>query len=177
MRRLSLLVSGLILLGGCGSGPSAASGSPRAASPAPNTSGTIATPSPGAIFGAGTLTIQTGSGELVLFVEVASTEAAQHEGLMGRTELAPDTGMVFLFPDEQPRQFWMKDTLIPLSIAFYDAEGSVVSILDMEPCHEATCPLYDSGKPAMGAVEVEQGYFADRGVKVGDTMTLSVATA
>ena len=115
--------------------------------------------------------------DAVLYVEIAEKAHEQRMGLMGVETLPEDEGMAFVFDEPSDTTFWMKDTLIPLSIAFFDAQGSVVSILDMEPCHTETCPLYDSGMPAKGAVEVEQGYFADHGVEVGDAMTLSVATA
>jgi uncharacterized membrane protein (UPF0127 family) len=66
----------------------------------------------------------------------------------------------------------MKDTLIPLSIAFWDREGRIFRILDMEPCREETCRLYEPGGLWWGAVEVNQGFFEDRGVEVGDRVRL-----
>ena len=62
---------------------------------------------------------------------------------MGRTTLPADAGMVFVFSEDSPRPFWMKDTLIPLSIAFYAGDGRILRILDMEPCDADPCPLYD----------------------------------
>ena len=66
----------------------------------------------------------------------------------------------------------MKNTLIPLSIAFADAEGTIVSILDMEPCEADPCEIYDPGVPYRSALEVNQGAFDDWGVQVGDRLTL-----
>ena len=123
----------------------------------------------------GVLTITTDGSQAVLSVEIADTEATRETGLMGRTDLAPDSGMVFLFEDPFQGGFWMKDTLIPLSIAFWDADGRIVDIRDMQPCEKAdtnTCPVYGSQKPYVGTVETNLGYFAEHGVKVGDTVEL-----
>ena len=66
----------------------------------------------------------------------------------------------------------MKDTLIPLSIAFADADGTILSILDMDPCESDPCEIYDPGVPYRSALEVNQGAFDDWGVRVGDTLSL-----
>ena len=120
----------------------------------------------------GVLTIATDGSQAVLSVEIAETEATRETGLMGRTDLPPDSGMVFLFEDPFQGGFWMKDTLIPLSIAFWDADGRIVGILDMQPCETNTCPTYAPRKPYVGTVETNLGYFAEHGVKVGDTVEL-----
>jgi uncharacterized protein len=116
--------------------------------------------------------ITTVSGEVTVEVEVADDEAERARGLMGREALAQDAGMVFLFPDETEGAFWMKDTLIPLSIAFYDEDGRILRILDMEPCLQEPCPLYDPGVAYRGALEVNQGAFARWNVRVGDHVRL-----
>lgn len=108
-------------------------------------------------------------GDADLSVEVAQTDEQRQQGLMGREELAGDSGMVFLFGEPHEGGFWMKDTLIPLSIAFWDEDGRVVTILDMEPCEADPCPTYDPGKAYTGAVEVNRGWFEENGVEVGDT--------
>jgi uncharacterized protein len=114
--------------------------------------------------------IQTGDGEVVVQVEIADTQAERARGLMGRTELADDAGMVFSFPQDSTSAFWMKDTLIPLSIAFYRADGRIVRILDMEPCRRDPCRVYDPRAVYRGALEVGQGAFRRWGVEVGDTL-------
>lgn len=100
-----------------------------------------------------------------LVVEVADDPAEQARGLMHRDTLPADRGMVFVYPDLKPRHFWMKDTRIPLSIAFVDDAGVIVRIADMTPLSTKRTPsLY----PAQYAVEVNQGWFAAHGVEVGD---------
>lgn len=109
-------------------------------------------------------TIPLRIGEATLSAEVADTDAERQLGLMHRDGLAPDHGMVFVYPDERPRGFWMRNTRIPLAIAFLDAQGRIVSLAEMAPFDERTTP---SGRPAMYAVEMEQGWFQAHGVKVG----------
>jgi uncharacterized membrane protein (UPF0127 family) len=91
---------------------------------------------------------------------------------MGRPTLAPDAGMVFVFPEMVSGAFWMKDTLIPLSIAFYDANGKILRILHMVPCREDPCPVYDPRVRYRGALEVNKGAFARWGVQAGDVLRL-----
>lgn len=111
-----------------------------------------------------------------LSVEVAESPAEREQGLMGRTSLAADVGMVFLFDDvsEGPvtSEFWMKDTLIPLSVAFWAEDGRIVGIRDMDPCAEDPCPTYASPEPYVGALEVNQGFFSEHGVTIGDRIEL-----
>jgi uncharacterized protein len=116
--------------------------------------------------------IQTAAGEVAVPVEVADSQEEREVGLMNRESLPPDAGMIFLFDDDTQGGFWMKNTLIPLSIAFADADGTIVSILDMEPCEADPCEIYDPGVPYRSALEVNQGAFADWGVEVGDRLTL-----
>lgn len=92
---------------------------------------------------------------------------------MGRTALPSDQGMVFVFGRPTTDRFWMKDTLIPLSIAFWDERNRVVAILDMPPCRADPCPTYGPDQPYDGAVEVNLGYFADHGIEVGDHVELT----
>ena len=103
------------------------------------------------------------------------TEAEREVGLMGRTALDADAGMVFLFDGTTTASFWMKDTLIPLSIAFWGTDGRIVGILDMEPCEADPCPTFNPGVPYVGALEANLASFADRGVAVGDTVRLEGA--
>ncbi len=118
------------------------------------------------------VTIHASSGEEVrVRVEIADDDAERARGLMYRTALAEDRGMLFIFDEEQPLSFWMKNTLIPLSIAFMDSEGRIVDIQDMKPLDDDP-PSYVSAEPARYALEVNQGFFEERGVKVGDRAEL-----
>jgi hypothetical protein len=121
--------------------------------------------------------ILRGQGEPVrVRVEVADSPKERERGLMDRTSLDADAGMVFLFEDEGGAvtdRFWMKDTKIPLSIAFWDADGSILAILDMDPCTTDPCPTYGAPAPYVGVLEVDQGFFDEHGVHVGDTVELS----
>jgi uncharacterized membrane protein (UPF0127 family) len=81
--------------------------------------------------------------------------------------------MVFVFFEERELGFWMKDTTIPLSVAYFDEEGTIVRILDMEPCAKDPCPVYDPGAPYMGALEVNQGMFDEWDISEGDHLQLT----
>jgi uncharacterized membrane protein (UPF0127 family) len=111
-------------------------------------------------------------GEHVVAVEIADSAAERERGLMGRTELGENDGMVFLYDTDQLGGFWMKDTLIPLSIAFYDAAGRIVRILDMGPCRRDPCPVYEPGVAYRGALEVNRGAFARWDIREGDRLRL-----
>ena len=102
-------------------------------------------------------------------VEIADDEAEQRRGLMERTELDENAGMLFVFDREAPRSFWMRNTLIPLSIAYIASDGRIVDIQDMQPLDETSHP---SAEPAQYALEVNQGFFAERGIEVGDVVEI-----
>jgi uncharacterized membrane protein (UPF0127 family) len=87
---------------------------------------------------------------------------------MERQRLAAGTGMVFLFPADVREGFWMKDTLVPLSIAFVAADGTVVGIREMAPCRADPCPSYEPAGAYRYAVELPAGAFRDAGVARGD---------
>jgi uncharacterized protein len=114
-----------------------------------------------------------GDHEETITVEIADTAAEREQGLMGRETLPADAGMAFVFPGEHRGPFWMKDTLIPLSIAFYSADGRILKILDMEPCEADPCPLYDPGVSYRGALEVNEGAFAGWGISEGDRLRIT----
>ncbi len=103
-------------------------------------------------------------GTLVL-AEVADTPEERAAGLMWRESLEPGQGMVFVYPDSRPRSFWMKNTLLPLSIAYISEDGVVVSVHDMVPRSERSVP---SQGAARYALEVPQGWLAEHGVTKGD---------
>jgi uncharacterized protein len=107
-----------------------------------------------------TLTI----GKEKLVVEVVSTPEQRATGLMHRFSLQPDHGMLFVFEQPQPLGFWMKNTYIPLSIAFIDANGTVLNIQDMRPHDVAT---HWSKGDALYAIEMKQGWFAAKGIAAG----------
>jgi len=121
----------------------------------------------------GTLQVRTDSGAATLSVEVAADGRARSVGLMGRARLAPDAGMVFVFDGPAGGGFWMKNTLIPLSIAFWDQSGLILKIMDMTPCRADPCPVYYPGVVYVGAVETNRGWFAAHGVRPGDRVALS----
>ena len=100
-----------------------------------------------------------------IYVEVANKEATRETGLMFRGEMEWDNGMLFVFNDYAPRYFWMKNTLIPLSIAFIDDKGMILNILEMPPQTEQTFPTRG---PARFALEMNAGWFTKEGVKPGD---------
>jgi uncharacterized protein len=122
---------------------------------------------------AGTLRIETQGGTVTVRVEVADTEAARRTGLMNRPSVAAGGGMAFLFDQPTSAGFWMKDTLIPLDIAYWDRGGRIVAIRHMVPCRRDPCPLYSPGQPYTGAVEVNGGFLSAQGVRPGDLVRLS----
>lgn len=98
-------------------------------------------------------------------VEVAADGELRDRGLMHRKSLGKDDGMLFVYPDERARYFWMKNTRIPLDIAFVDTEGKIVRIASMRPFGtELTRSLY----PARYALEMNEGWFEAHAVKPGD---------
>jgi len=100
-------------------------------------------------------------------VEVARTPEEQRQGLMFRKKMAEDRGMLFPYGRDRRLTFWMKDTLIPLSIAFISSDGVIKEIYDMEPLS-----LRDivSTQSVRYALEVNQGVFEANGIKPGDTI-------
>src|SRR5215472_18912790 len=100
-----------------------------------------------------------------LVAEIAATEATRTTGLMNRFSLQPDHGMLFVFSEPQPLAFWMKNTYVPLSIAFIGADGRIVNIEDMAPLTESTHP---SRGLALYALEMKKGWFASHDIGPGD---------
>lgn len=111
-------------------------------------------------------------GKHALTVEVAATPEARQCGLSRRDSLPENHGMLFVYPASTMMRFWMKDTLVPLSIAFLDDAGRIVSIQKMAPLD--TGPRYKSPQPVLYALEVAQGWFETHGVRVGDRAELSL---
>jgi uncharacterized protein len=120
------------------------------------------------------LTISDGDRVLLrLNVQIASTEAERSRGLMGVTHLADDQGMVFAFPGVTNTAFWMKDTLIPLDIAFWTSDGMLVTATQMQPCTADPCLLYHSQQAYIDSVEVAGGLLERAGVRAGDHVALT----
>jgi hypothetical protein len=126
-----------------------------------------------------TAVIHTARGPHRLSVEVAKTQAGRARGLMERTTLGADSGMLFVYDQRQSARsaFWMYRTLIPLDIAFIDGDGRIVSLQTMPPCEAgkpAQCPTYAPGRAYHAALEVNAGYFAERGISEGDCVSAPV---
>lgn len=103
--------------------------------------------------------------DISIRVELADSTEKRQQGLMFRKSLAPDRGMLFIFDTEQKMSFWMKNTTIPLSIAYISKSGIIREIHDLEPLSEKSV---SSSVSVLYALEVNQGYFTEKGVKVGD---------
>jgi uncharacterized protein len=165
MRRASILLAiALTALAACGGGeapPASSSAEPSTTSEPP-------------VFERTTAMIVSRGEQIELEVELAETDEQRAFGLMFREALPDETGMVFIFPADETGGFWMKNTLIPLSIAFFDKDGRIVRILDMEPCGAEPCPVYDPGVEYRGALEVNQGAFHRWGVREGDFIRVKV---
>jgi hypothetical protein len=120
----------------------------------------------------GTATIATPRTHVKVRVEIADSDTRRERGLMFRTKLASNAGMAFVWRGDVAGAFWMKNTRIPLSIAFYDGKGRIVRILDMAPCTADPCALYDPQATYRGALEVNRGAFRRWKVRVGDRITV-----
>ena len=105
-------------------------------------------------------------------VEIADEPEEWRRGLMERPALAPEAGMLFLFPDVAPRSFWMMNTLIALDILFVDAQGYIINIHEnVPPCRPPRrCPSYASAAPARYVLEIAGGQTRARGIRVGDQL-------
>ena len=109
-------------------------------------------------------------------VEIATTPAEQAHGLMERTSMPANHGMLFVFADSAPRIFWMKNTLIPLDMLFFDGQRRLVAIqADAQPCTAEPCALYPSRVPARYVLELNAGTAARLGMRDGDAITFSAA--
>lgn len=108
-----------------------------------------------------------------LNVEIALTEEQQQYGLMNRTQLPENSGMLFIFDQEDYRSFWMKNTFVDLSIAYVGANKKILEIIDMEASKsslDANPKTYPSSRKAKYALEVKQGWFKKNKIKVGDAL-------
>lgn len=108
-------------------------------------------------------------------VEIADTREKQALGLMFRDNMPADAGMLFIFPREAPRSFWMKNTRIALDILYFNKDLELVSIsADTPPCRVRYCPSYPSKRPAMFVLELNAGTASQLGVELGDRLTVDL---
>jgi len=108
-------------------------------------------------------------------VEIADTREKQALGLMFRDSMPADQGMLFIFPNEAPRSFWMKNTRIALDIMYFDKDLRLVSIAaDTQPCRVSRCPSYPSKAPAKYVLELNAGTASELGVGLGDRLTVEL---
>ena len=106
-------------------------------------------------------------------VEFATDDASREHGLMMRSTLAPDRGMLFVFSATRPQAFWMKDTLIPPDMLHFDEERRLVPTqLDLPPCKADPCPIYSSHASTRYVLELSAGTVPRIGVKTGDELKI-----
>ncbi len=155
MKRFLIVALATGVIWGCKSGEAAPSGLGNPTTPT--------TPTAVVTLGTGTVT-----------AEIASTTVARDSGLMGRTSLATNAGMLFVYQDDQSNLlvgFWMRDTPVPLSIAFLDSTKRVISVADMTP---NTDTVHVAAAPFRYALEVNQGWLAAHGVTAGTAVSFTL---
>ena len=110
-----------------------------------------------------------------VFVEVRDDTEEHMRGLMFRQHLPWNAGMLFAYNSEEPRAFWMKNTLIPLDMIFVDDNSEIVDIIEnVPPCEQDPCPVYPSEQPAQYVLEVNAGFVQQNAVQVGDRLVSDV---
>ncbi len=109
-------------------------------------------------------TVELATGMHLIRAEVADSMSTRMTGLMHRKSMPQNAGMVFVFDESAPHCMWMKNTLIPLSVAFIDEAGAIVNIADMQPHSEQS---HCAARPVRYALEMNKGWFAQRGIKPG----------
>lgn len=188
----ALLLAVVVLVGACGSDPSEGAGEADTSTTSLGSSTTSSTTTTGAPAAHGASCSSPG-GDLAGFaattvavvgedgartercVAVADTAVLRAQGLMGVTELVGVDGMVFAYRGVSSGGYWMRDTPMPLSIAWIGLDGEVVATADMEPCLDggSQCPSYEPGAPYRWAVEVPQGGLERFGLVDGARMDVS----
>ncbi len=116
--------------------------------------------------------VRTADGEQSLTVRIADSDEERQHGLMGVRDLPANDGMAFVYDAPSSETFWMKDTPLPLAIAFVGADGHILAIREMTPCAAEPCATYASPGPYMWAVEANSGWFSANGALVGDEAVL-----
>ena len=108
-----------------------------------------------------------------LYVEIADTEDLQAYGLMQRTSLDENAGMLFVYPDQEIRGVWMKNTLLALDVLFFSESGQIVSMLrNLQPCKQTPCSIYNSQNKARYMLEVNTGFIDKHDIKIGQDVML-----
>ncbi|MCC5816669.1 MAG: DUF192 domain-containing protein [Leptospira sp.] len=115
-------------------------------------------------------TMQVRLGKATIFVEIADTPKRRSVGLMFRKKLEENSGMLFVFPKEDYQSFWMKNTLIPLSIGYFDRDGVLLEVYEMKP--NQTDEVYNSRKKAIYALEMNSGWFSKNNINPGAVLIL-----
>ncbi len=105
-----------------------------------------------------------------VFVEIADSEKTRKKGLMGRSVLDKNSGMLFIYPDNAVRYFWMKNTYVALDMAFIDSSMVIKTLHTADAVNDSTI-LYSSYVPVKYVLEVNRGWFAEHDVHTGDTVT------
>lgn len=113
-------------------------------------------------------TVQLQTGMYLIKAEVANDFGTRMQGLMMREKMAPNEGMLFIFPSAETQCMWMKNTLLPLSVAFIDEQGAILNIEDMKPQTENS---HCSVKAARYALEMNLGWFKGKNIKPGAKIT------
>ena len=155
IRLLPAMLAVSVLASACGASPG--SSAPPAATP------TAAAPGPAAVLPSGAR----------YALELALTPEDQAQGLMYRENLPERTGMLFVFPEDAPHHFWMKNTMIPLDMIWMDASGRVVYVsANTPPCRADPCPTYGPDGNVRMVLEIAGGMAAKEGVTAGSVIVL-----
>lgn len=111
-------------------------------------------------------------GNATVVVEIADSDEERSLGLMNRESLAKNAGLLFVFPDEAKRSFWMKNTKMPLDIIFISSDLIIVDMQTMKPCEAEPCRTYPSRGAAKYALEVNRGFAEANALQIGDRVTI-----
>ena len=110
--------------------------------------------------------------------EIADTQALREHGLMHRTHLNENHGMLFVYPDQAIRGVWMKNTLIPLDVLFISDDGKIVTLLrNLQPCRQEPCPISISSADAQYMLEVNAGFIDQHHIKEGQELIIDYSHA
>ncbi|MDQ3932331.1 MAG: DUF192 domain-containing protein [Actinomycetota bacterium] len=178
-QRLFLVLLAALVVGGCAANATSAgedgTADPRVDAVPPRVSGSVPPLHPSVDdYPDGTIRLVAPSGQTVTVeAKVANTPPRRQHGLMEVPALPGGVGMLFVFPEDRGTGFlssggfWMKNTLVPLDVAFVGFDGEIKAILHMEPCTSWPCPVYDPGQPYRYALEVPGGWYEQVGVGLG----------